>query len=434
MVVLVFLLVSLSMLAYYRYSILEGGERSVRINREILDRISAEISQGISSRFPDGDQINRYIQNAAQKDKINIYIYDPDKKLVYQAESQENKMFEINSYDFVTLKGQAVYLVETQTSFNVKDILGASVLGSFILFALTILSLILLLLVVYLHFDIIKPLSLLQKSFGLVGYRKNQFSSLPLNRNDEIGDLSAGFESMVHKLQDSSNQQLEMISSISHDLKTPLTSIKGYMERLLVSNIKCEEKRQEYYRIIFQKAEDVQKLLEDFLGYTNNEAECTKLKQEKVSLRDFFLSLCQEYTEELQVCHTDFSYCYLIPEHSGVMIDIGKIRRVIANLISNSIKHAGTPLKITIACTVEKEFTTITVEDNGKGVPENDLDNIFDKFFRADKSRSPETGGTGLGLAISKSIVESHGGKILAFNKPISGFGISFTLPLVKEN
>ncbi|UWG95914.1 HAMP domain-containing histidine kinase [Dehalobacter sp. DCM] len=433
MVFLVFLLVSLSVLFYYRFFMLEAGERSIQMNREALDRNSVEIAQGISVRYPDSDQIRTYLQDMAQKEKMNILVYDTNKQLAYQAESHHSKMFEMKSSAFVSVNGQTVFLLETETSFMPKDIMGMSILEGFVFFTLIILSLILLILVIYLHYNIVKPLSLLQNSFGLVGYRKNrQLTSLPLNRKDEIGDLAAGFEEMVKKLHDSHDQQLEMISSISHDLKTPLTSIRGYMERLLFSNIKTEEKKREYYRIIYQKAEDIQQLLQDFSDYTQNEEECTKLNQEAVALKSFFISICDEYAEELQAYHTDFTYQTDIAEHFLVLIDVRKIRRVVANLISNSLKYADPPIKIIISCTVWNGLAVITIEDNGRGVPEEDLANIFNKFYRTDKSRSTETMGAGLGLAICKRIVESHNGSINAYNRTEGGFGIRFTLPLIK--
>lgn len=434
MVFLVFLMVGLSVFFYYRFFVLESGERSLQISREALDRASVEIAQGISYRYPDSDQIRAYVEDMAQKGKMNIFVYDTNKKLVYQAESHHSKMFEMKSSAFVPINAQTILLLETETTFAVKDILGLSILESFVFFTLIILLLILLLLVIYLHFYIVKPLSLLQNSFGLVGYAKyKQLASLPLKRKDEIGDLAAGFEEMVKKLHDSHDQQMEMISSISHDLKTPLTSIRGYMERLLFSDIKTEEKKREYYRIIYQKAEDIQQLLQDFSDYTQNEAECTKLNQEKVGLKKFFLSICDEYAEELQAYHADFAYRTEIPEHSLIMIDIGKIRRVIANLISNSLKYADPPIKVSMSCTVLNGLAVILIEDNGGGVPAEDLANIFNKFYRADKSRSSETVGAGLGLAICKRIIESHNGSIHAYNRPDGGFGIRFTLPLTNE-
>ncbi|HWQ43120.1 MAG TPA: histidine kinase dimerization/phospho-acceptor domain-containing protein, partial [Desulfosporosinus sp.] len=269
MSLLLFLLVGLSMLSYQHFFILGSGRQSLQTNQENLDRISIEVSRGISDRYPHLDQIIEYIKGTAQTQSINISVYELNKEIVFQAKyqndendrndrnDQNNQMFRIKSHDIVFANGKATYLVEIENSFGVKEILGLSIVENFVFFTLTVLSIILLWLVVYLHYDIVKPLSLLQKSFGLVGYSKNQLSFLPQKRNDEIGDLSAGFEKMVMNLGDSYNQQLEMISSISHDLKTPLTSIMGYIERLLISNIKTEEKKREYYQIIYQKAEDI---------------------------------------------------------------------------------------------------------------------------------------------------------------------------------
>lgn len=158
---------------------------------------------------------------------------------------------------------------------------------------------------VYLHYSYVKPLIFLQRHFERIDLGNSKVN-IDLKRKDEIGDLYRNFSAMTKRLDASYTHQLQMISSISHDLKTPLTSIMGYVERLLSANINNEDKKREYYKIIYNKAIDIKQLIEDFSDYSKNELECSKLQKEKVNIQNFFASLCGEYQEELSSYDVEF--------------------------------------------------------------------------------------------------------------------------------
>ncbi|MBA4493892.1 sensor histidine kinase [Paenactinomyces guangxiensis] len=127
------------------------------------------------------------------------------------------------------------------------------------------------------------------------------------------------------------------------------------------------------------------------------------------------------------------SYCNEASEKDFIAIDQKKIHRVFANIMRNAIEYVEPPLKVHMSFTADKKYVHFCMGDNGPGIPENELSQIFQSFYRIDKSRSRDKGGSGLGLAICKSIIEAHGGQIQAYNSVSGGLGIKFSLPKVKR-
>lgn len=431
-IILIFVIHSASVLLYLGLFLPRNIQQNIEKTRDNLEKINQSVCLGISDRYPDNDKVRSFLNTQAELKNIKISVKDTEKRTVFSASKRNfvKKDVKITVKDFAYVNGKIAYAVELDHSISLKEIIGIDFVESVLFFSLFVLMMAIFVIIVYLHFYIVKPLARIKERFGVVGYNKN---SMPVvfKRKDEIGDLSRKFEEMVMELEASNQQQNEMISSISHDLKTPLTSIMGYVERLMYANVK-EEKKQEYFRIIYKKAEDIKNLTDEFSDFTKNEVDLYKMGRERTPVKEFFTSICSEYKEELQAFNVEFEYREDIPEDVFFEIDEKKIRRVFANLISNSLKYRTESAKIRLSCSLKKESAVFGIEDNGGGVPEEELTNIFNKFYRIDKSRSQEKGGTGLGLAICKSIVESHGGEISAYNNQVIGLGITFKLPLSK--
>jgi signal transduction histidine kinase len=226
-------------------------------------------------------------------------------------------------------------------------------------------------------------------------------------------------------------KQSAAMAAISHDLKTPLTSIKGYIERLMKGRVHSEERRQEYYQIIYRKATEIEKLTQDLSEYVQNDNH-PLLVRKKVSLSAFTRSIASEYEEELPTFSAEISYVCSIEGNPFLFVDEQRIRRVFANIIHNSLNHAHTQSYVRISFRVytENRKAVFELEDDGPGVPAEELQKIFEPFYRVDKARSKVKNGSGLGLAICKGMIEKQDGHIHAYLPAKGGLGIKIVLPI----
>lgn len=427
-----FIIFSVILFIFYRFFLIDKVKQSLEEYQKTHVEISQNISVGISNLYPDNAGIEDFINTAAQKNKLKVTVYDMQGQKVFYSNCNPQNVVSSKYKDFVVSNNKVIYLTEIEYPYAIRNLLEIYFHNNTTNLALILGFPIFFILAVYLHYSYVKPLISLQHHFKMIDFGKSKMD-FSLKRKDEIGDLYRNFEEMVRRLETSYTQQLQMISSISHDLKTPLTSIMGYVERLLSANLKNEDKKQEYYKIIYKKSQDIEQLIEDFSDYSKNELECNKLQKEKVDITSFFFSICQEYQEELGSFDVNFTYENKITKEAVMEIDVKKIRRIFANLVNNSLKYVDPPINIKMTCVARNRDVVFTVEDNGKGVSEEELKSIFEAFYMTDKSRSSEKGGSGLGLAICRSIVENHDGYIKAYNVNSGGFGVEIRLPLMKD-
>lgn len=281
----------------------------------------------------------------------------------------------------------------------------------------------------------LKPVSKLSKSANKI--RHGELSE-PVGIADveEFEELFITFDLMRKELKNNidknikyENNRREMLAGMSHDLKTPLTVIQGYSKGLIDGIEKSKEQRQKYLEIIYRKSIEMENLINQLSIFSKLENKSFVFKYEEVNLHYFlsdFISLSKtEFLDKKVV----FIYSNL--HHDiNVNIDVMQMNRVFENLFTNSVKYNDNHkvrIKIRVKKLNDKEVQ-ISFSDNGIGVSEDALDNIFENFYRADESRSTEVEGNGLGLAICKNIVESHNGKIEAScDKSLE---IKITLPI----
>lgn len=266
--------------------------------------------------------------------------------------------------------------------------------------------------------------------------------SVKNNKKDEIGLLCEDFEEMRLRLKELIETKLqyeqeskELISNISHDLKTPLTAIKGYTEGILDGVADTEEKRQKYLKTIYTKANDMTLLVDELSLYTKLDTNTIPYNFVTVNLNQYFTDCISELALDLEVKNIDLGYFNYASHEIQVVIDPEQIKRVINNIIGNAVKYMDKRRGIINFRIHEKEDSVIIeIEDNGKGIAEKDLPYIFDRFYRADASRNSSAGGSGLGLAIAKKIVEEHSGTIWAKSKENMGTIIYLCLKKEMEN
>lgn len=296
-------------------------------------------------------------------------------------------------------------------------------------------------LVAWLYQGILKPLNALKKATKQLQEGNLDYSLQDNITDDEIGQLCGDFEEMrIHlkkeiEVRIQYEQDLrELISNISHDIKTPLTAIKGYAEGLLDGVADTPEKQEKYLKTIFAKASDMTTLVDQLSFYTKIDTNTIPYHFEKVLVNDYFLDCVEDARAELELVNFTMEYCSNVKEDTQVLADREQLHRVLNNLISNAVKYRGDKEQghIKVGLWEEEHTVRVEVEDNGQGISESALPNIFERFYRADASRNSKQGGSGLGLAIAKKIIEEHGGTIYAESEEGVGTKMVFTLKKIE--
>lgn len=262
-----------------------------------------------------------------------------------------------------------------------------------------------------------------------------------LEESDEIGGLCADFEEMRIRLKESAEEKVaadgqnkELISNISHDLKTPITAIKGYVEGLLDGVADTPEKREKYLRTIYNKANDMDRLINELSFYSKIDTNRIPYNFNKINVREYFDDCFEDIGLEMSEQHVGITYDNEVAKDVVVIADAEQMKRVINNIVGNSVKYMDKPEKfIQIRVLDVGDFIQVEIEDNGKGIAAKDLPYIFDRFFRTDTSRNSSKGGSGIGLSIVHKIMEDHGGKVWATSKEGSGTTMYFVLRKYQE-
>ena len=255
---------------------------------------------------------------------------------------------------------------------------------------------------------------------------------------DEIGDLCDDFEEMRKRLKESAEEKVafdkenkELISNISHDLKTPITAVKGYVEGIMDGVADTPEKMDRYIRTIYNKANEMDRLINELTFYSKIDTNRIPYTFNKIHISDYFEDCVDELSVELDSSGISLTYFNYLEEDAVVIADAEQLKRVINNIISNSLKYMNKPKGvINIRLRDVGDFIQIEIEDNGIGIAQKDLANIFERFYRTDSSRNSSKGGSGIGLSIVKKIMEDHGGQVWATSK--EGTGTTMYLALRK--
>ena len=290
--------------------------------------------------------------------------------------------------------------------------------------------------------DIYKPLKELSAAMqhiaeGDFDYRMTQA------REDELGTLFENYEQMRLQLKENEEEKAEnekkskeLVSNISHDLKTPITSIKGYVEGIMDGVADTPEKMDKYIKTIYNKANDMDKLINELTTYSGIDSNKIPYHFHIINVSDYFSDCVEEVGLDLESKNIHLNYTNLAPADTCIVADPEQLKKVINNIIGNSIKYMGhNNGVIDIRILDEGESVKIEIEDNGKGIPAKDIGNVFERFFRSDASRNSMQGGSGIGLSIVKKIIEDHGGYVWATSKEGEGTCMHFVIrKYVKQN
>ncbi len=259
---------------------------------------------------------------------------------------------------------------------------------------------------------------------------------LQTDAKGEIGDLYSNYEDMRLRLKESTEekqqherQNRELISNISHDLKTPITAIKGYVEGIMDGVADTPEKVDKYIKTIYNKANDMDKLINELTTYSGIDSNKIPYNYHRINVADYFGDCVEEVGLDLESKNIQLNYSNLVENDTIVIADPEQMKKVINNIISNSVKYMDKSHGvIDIRILDEMDSIRVEIEDNGKGIAQKDLQRIFDRFYRTDASRNSAQGGNGIGLSIVKKIIEDHGGYIWATSKEGEGTCIHFVL------
>jgi len=293
----------------------------------------------------------------------------------------------------------------------------------------------------YTYRCVMKPIKNLNEAMRQIS-EGNLDYSVATQGTDEISELCNNFDVMRRALKETMETKVkydqdnrELISNISHDLKTPITSIKGYVEGIMDGVADSPEKMDRYIKTIYNKTNEMDRLINELTLYSKIDTNRIPYNFRRLNVNEFFGDCVEEIGLDLESKKVHLSYSNYIDSGTRIIGDPEQLSRVINNIIGNSVKYMDKPEKNIDICVVDNnDSIQVEIEDNGKGIAAKDLPNIFDRFYRTDASRNSAQGGSGIGLSIVKKIIEDHGGYIWATSTEGEGTTIHFVLRKYMEN
>lgn len=308
-------------------------------------------------------------------------------------------------------------------------------IGIWLTILVTIIDIVAVVMWVWIYKRILVPLDKLQTATkriadGDLDYQLDEkdFSEIPFLYND--------FERMRIKLKEDEEEKKlsedaarELVSNISHDLKTPLTAIRGYVEGILDGVASSPQKTRDYLNTIYNKTNDMTSLIDELLYYSQVSEKHMSYKYEKIYVKDFFDEYVKDLYLELDTIKIKFIYIVNVGRSTVIDMDKEQIKRALNNIVSNAVKYMDKEepeIHFRVRETIDG--IDIQISDNGRGIDEKDLPHIFERFYRSDVSRNTKLGGSGIGLSIVKKVIENHEGSVVAMSKPGVGTEVSIEL------
>lgn len=287
---------------------------------------------------------------------------------------------------------------------------------------------------------VFEPINQLNKAMQNIAEGNLEYM-LTTQNDGEIGELYRNYEDMRLRLKESADEKLlaekqnkELVSNISHDLKTPITAIKGYVEGIMDGVADTPEKMDKYIKTIYNKANDMDRLINELTVYSGIDSNRIPYHFHRINVSEYFRDCVEEVGLDLDSRNISLDYSNLVSPDTVIIADPEQMKRVINNIIGNSVKYMDKSKgEIDIRILDELDSIRVEIEDNGKGIAAKDLPNIFERFYRTDASRNSAQGGSGIGLSIVKKIIEDHGGYIWATSKEGEGTCMHFVIRKYQE-
>lgn len=404
----------------FRYDVVKEEQYYQNAVSRLADKASAS---------KDEKSIERLLTPYANQ-RMQIQLLDVKGNVLWSL-GQSPTIINISAKDYIITRGVVRYGLRINGMNLTRTEVFEEYAIKYLWIILLLFTFLFLLIAFFLHLSITKPV--------LALYRRMETNPLKMKirtkdyRHDEIGVLEKKFDQMIHRLQTVDRQQQTMLAAISHDLKTPLTSIITYTERLSSGKVSDLKKQQHYYEVIGRKADDIKDLIDKFQDAALATDLNTPADFQIISAAEFWQSVLEPYTEEWDGVDAKLEYSSEMDDNTMIRIDKPSINRLIANIMGNAIKYGARPLIVHAFITQNHNDVKVKIENNGMQVPEEKLQLLFDRFYRGEPSRSREKGGSGLGLFICREIIEKHEGSIRAYKPWNNDFGIELKLPIVNS-
>lgn len=451
------------------YGVESDGINNFPSSVQLLNRFTKEIYQELlleTENNPELFEDKAYLEqvNDALQKKASYLIVRKSQELIYISMDAGTDVLrrlpaygneELDAYSGTYLDGEEQTLVK-QIDFLFEDGAEGSV---FIVTALeemvpeiknlvidVLISIILILILtacmfsVWIYTSLMNPIKKLQVAAQNIKDGNLDFT-IEIESKDEIGELCKSFEEMRQRLRESAEEKLQaekenraLISNIAHDLKTPITAVKGYAEGLIDGVAGTPEKQEKYLKTIYNKATEMDTLINELTLYSRIDTNRIPYNFSKMNVADYFNDCIEEIGLDLEAKNIGLAFFNYADETTQIIADPEQLKRVIHNIINNSVKYLDKKNGlINIRIKDVGDFIQIEIEDNGRGIAARDLPYIFDRFYRTDASRNSATGGSGIGLSIVKKIIEDHGGKIWATSKETIGTVMYFVIRKYQE-
>lgn len=335
--------------------------------------------------------------------------------------------------------------LNSATLEQVRELMPAHFLVYMLIAILIILVITALILTMWIYTSVFHPIRALNMAMKNIadGNLDYQMPQPDKYQKGELGELSFNYEDMRLRLKESAEEKLqhekqnkELITNISHDLKTPITAIKGYVEGIMDGVADTPEKMDKYIKTIYNKANDMDRLINELTVYSGIDSNRIPYNFHKINVADYFRDCIEEVGLDLESKNIQLNYSNLVSPDTIVIADPEQLKRVIDNILGNSIKYLDKEKEqdiIDIRILDEVDSIRVEIEDNGKGIASRDLPKIFERFYRTDSSRNSVMGGSGIGLSIVKKIIGDHGGYIWATSKEGEGTCMHFVLRKYRE-
>lgn len=429
-------------------------ENYSRITEEVLDEVRQQIAEN-PARLEDIDYLDEITLDL--KDKSSYIIVRKDDELYYSGNSNAarkifhalpeygnempdmkagyyyndiNKLVKAVDFRFTDGSEGSLFIVT-----NIGTLLPQKMLRNMILAFILVLVFTSVLLTRWIQKGIFKPINQLNTAMQNIAEGNLEYM-LTTEEKGEIGELYRNYEDMRLRLKESLDEKFEheqknkeLVSNISHDLKTPITSIKGYVEGIMDGVADTPEKMGKYIKTIYDKANDMDRLINELTTYSGIDTNRIPYTFRRISVADYFGDCVEEVGLDLESKNIQLNYEDLVDPAVQIIADPEQLKRVINNIISNSVKYMNKERGvIDIRILDEVDAIRVEIEDNGMGIAAKDLPNIFERFYRTDASRNSSKGGSGIGLSIVKKIIEDHGGYIWATSKEGEGTCMHFVI------
>lgn len=379
-----------------------------------------EYNDEIIKKLQNTDSTEEWQKIVDSYDEIIIHIEDSGENIVAVTSGREWSILDVKIQNPFKFEDDA-YMIRSSVYFLRGYLTDASYIFRFVTSIITIVFFIGIFLIAVIYAFMLRPV---YRLYDNIEAYENGFKPKRTAHRSQIGILQNRFVEMTETIDRQQQDQKRIIASISHDIKTPLTSIMGYAELLKKENLP-EERKQRYLSTVYQKSVDIKGLIDDFDEYLSYNME-SSLHMVNMPVPQMMEKLIDGYEEELS--HIGVKFIYHRPAGKGtVNADITKLRRVFGNIIGNSVKHFDKDDKlIEVKSFIENGFFVIRVSDNGEGVDSKKLELIFEPLYTSDEGRKV----AGLGLAICKEIIEIHSGIIYAEESEYGGLSIVIKLKL----